>query len=147
MEPIFWVILGASIIISLLAARLRKSRKKAHHATVRRNAQAIRGESVAEQLLESYGFTILQRQVRGSWEIYVDDEPVTVKLRADLLVERGEEIFIAEVKTGRLAPDPNFPATRRQLLEYQLAFDVDGVILVAPEQGDVWFVSFPCLHD
>lgn len=147
MEPIFWVILGASIIISLLAARLRKSRRKAYHATIRRNARAIRGESVAEQLLESHGFTILQRQVRGSWEIYVDDEPVTVKLRADLLVERGEEIFIAEVKTGRLAPDPNFPATRRQLLEYQLAFDVDGVILVAPEQGHMWFVSFPCLHD
>ena len=147
MEPIFWVILGASIIISLLAARLRKSRRKGHHATVRRNKQAIRGESVAEQLLESHGFTILQRQVRGSWQIYVDDEPVTVNLRADLLVERGEEIFIAEVKTGRLAPDPNFPATRRQLLEYQLAFDVDGVILVAPEQSDVWFVSFPCLHE
>ena len=147
MEPIFWVILGASIIILLLAVRLRKSANRAHYATVRRNAQAIRGESVAEQLLESHGFTILQRQVRGTWQIYVDDEPVTVNLRADLLVEREEEQFIAEVKTGRLAPDPNFPATRRQLLEYQLAFDVDGVILVAPEQETLLFVSFPCVHE
>ena len=98
-------------------------------------------------MLEADGFTILERQVRGSWIFYVDDEPVTVNLRADLLVERGDEIFIAEVKTGRLAPDPNFPATRRQLLEYHLAFDVEGVILVAPEQGAIVYVDFPCTHD
>lgn len=98
-------------------------------------------------MLEQEGFTILQRQVRGSWEILVDDAPVTVNLRADLLVERDDEIFIAEVKTGRLAPDPNFPATRRQLLEYQLAFDVDGVILVVPEQQQIVYVEFPCVHE
>ena len=33
---------------------------------------------------------------------------------------------VAEVKTGRLAPRIDTPATRRQLLEYRLAFDVDG---------------------
>lgn len=98
-------------------------------------------------MLEAEGFTILQRQVRGSWEIYVDGEPVIVNLRADLMVSRDDEIFIAEVKTGRLAPDPNFPATRRQLLEYQLAFDVDGVILVAPEQQTIVYVDFPCVHE
>lgn len=147
MDPIFWVGLGAGLIILLLAGRLRRARRRGRRATLRRNSQALIGESEAERLLEEEGFTILQRQVRGSWEILVDDEPVTVNLRADLLVERDDEIFIAEVKTGRLAPDPNFPATRRQLLEYQLAFDVDGVILVAPEQQSIVFVEFPCVHD
>ncbi|MFT4974888.1 MAG: hypothetical protein ACI8S6_000771 [Myxococcota bacterium] len=147
MDPIFWVGLGAGLIILLLAARLRRSRQRGRRATIRRNQQALRGESEAEQMLEAEGFTILQRQVRGSWEIYVDGEPVIVNLRADLMVSRDDEIFIAEVKTGRLAPDPNFPATRRQLLEYQLAFDVDGVILVAPEQQTIVYVDFPCVHE
>ena len=97
-------------------------------------------------MLEAEGFTILERQVRGSWEIYIDDEAVNVDLRADLLVERDGELFIAEVKTGRLVTDPTFPATRRQLLEYQLAFDVDGVILVSPERQMIAFLDFPCMR-
>lgn len=147
MQPIFWVSIGAALIILLLGALLRKAKHQARFASKKRNARAIAGESAAELLLEDEGFSILERQVRGTWEIYVDDDPIEVNLRADLLVERDDEIFIAEVKTGRLAPDPNFPATRRQLLEYQLAFDVDGVLLVSPEQETIVYVYFPCVHE
>ena len=51
-------------------------------------------------------------------------------LRADYLVARAGRRYIAEVKTGRLAPRLAHGPTRRQLLEYRAAFDVHGVILV-----------------
>ena len=66
-----------------------------------------------------------------------------VELRADLLVERDGMRFIAEVKTGERAPDPSFPPTRRQLLEYRLAFDPYGVLLVDVEAGEIFEVDFP----
>jgi hypothetical protein len=100
-------------------------------------------------LLEGCGFRILERQVTTTWTLTIDGEAHEVRSRADLLVEartrsrfpRGTR-YIAEVKTGDLAPDPRRPATRRQLMEYLMAFDVDGVLLVDMEQGNVHHVVF-----
>ncbi len=50
---------------------------------------------------------------------------------------------MAEVKTGAAAPQLSTAATRRQLLEYRVAFDVDGVLLVDAEAGRVQRVVFP----
>lgn len=91
------------------------------------------GESAAEGLLAELGFDVLERQLVAEWVMEVDGEPVRVASRVDLLVERDGETFVAEVKTGELAPDPARPATRRQLLEYQLVFEADGVLLVDME--------------
>lgn len=49
--------------------------------------------------------------------------------------------FIAEVKTGRIAPSLAYGATRRQLLEYAAAFDVDGVLLVDADRGTITHVE------
>jgi hypothetical protein len=51
--------------------------------------------------------------------------------------------YIAEVKTGRAAVRLDTAATRRQLLEYRVAFDVDGVLLVDAEAGEIRLVEFP----
>jgi hypothetical protein len=59
------------------------------------------------------------------------------------MVLRGGRRFVAEIKTGDQAPDPSFPATRRQLLEYQLVFEVEGLLLVDMAAGRVRTVSFP----
>ena len=63
--------------------------------------------------------------------------------RADYLVARNVERYVAEVKTGRLAPRIDTATTRRQLLEYRLAFDVDGVLLVDAESAKVHRIVFP----
>jgi hypothetical protein len=52
---------------------------------------------------------------------------------------------VVEVKTGALAPKIETSATRRQMLEYRVAFDVDGVLLVDAESGTVHEVTFPTL--
>jgi hypothetical protein len=97
----------------------------------------------AERLLEARGFRIEARQARLAWHPEVDGERCEVEVRADLIVSRGGRRFVAEVKTGAVAPDVRHAPTRRQLLEYQHAYRADGVLLVAPEAGEVHEVGFP----
>lgn len=110
------------------AAATREEERKA--AAEARGLRAVRGEAGAQALLERAGYAVVARQVPGSWTVCVDGRPATFGLRADYLVARGGRRYIAEVKTGRLAPRLSHGPTRRQLLEYGAAFDVQGVILV-----------------
>jgi hypothetical protein len=69
--------------------------------------------------------------------------PLDAELRADYLVEARGELLVAEVKTGEAAPSLATAATRRQLLEYHVAFAADGVLLVCPERGAIHRIEFP----
>lgn len=104
--------------------------------------RAIAGEARAEKLLAKAGYAIEARQAAGSWRVRVDGEEHDVSLRADFLVARRRKRYVAEVKTGEMAPEIAVPATRRQLLEYRCAFGVDGVLLVDAEAGRVHAVDF-----
>jgi hypothetical protein len=137
------IIILLSIAVVLLLLRGWWQAGKGHRRAVSRAARAGAGELAAEGLLESHGYTIIDRQVRCLWWIEVDGEEEEVELRADLLVERDGDRFIAEVKTGTRAPDPTFPQTRRQLLEYRLAFEPYGVLLVDMEEEEILSVDFP----
>ena len=101
------------------------------------------GEVRAEALLRRLGFTILGRQVAVTYGLGVDGQRVAVDLRADYVVAEGGRRYVAEVKTGVFAPRIETAATRRQLLEYRIAFDVDGVLLVDADTGRVRLVEFP----
>lgn len=109
----------------------------------RRRERGAAGEVRAEALLTGLGYAVVGRQVTARYGLDVDGDPLDVALRADYVVERDDRRFVAEVKTGRLAPRLDTPATRRQLLEYRVAFDVSGVLLVDAESGDVRTVTFP----
>lgn len=105
--------------------------------------RAQRGETDAERLLEECGYSVVERQLSAGWEIYVDGVPRDAQVRADLLVESGDgRRLIAEIKTGTLAPNPTYPPTRRQLLEYWFVFEPDGLLLVDVEAGTVVEIEF-----
>lgn len=108
----------------------------------RRGARAVAGEGAARGMLEEAGYEVVAAQARLEWEIFVDGEPLAVELRADYVVEREGERLVAEVKTGEAAPSLTTAATRRQLLEYRVAFGVAGVLLVCPERGTIQRVEF-----
>ena len=105
--------------------------------------QGAAGEELAEELLLRRGYRILGRQVVRHYAIALDGHLVDVELRADFLVSRDRRRFVAEAKTGRLAPRLDTATTRRQLLEYRLMFDVQGVLLVDAEAARVHEVVFP----
>jgi hypothetical protein len=135
------LLLIAAVVLALIVAWRMATRGS--RASVARNRRAQRGEAAAEQLLESEGFVVVERQASRTWSFDVDGEEQQAGVRADLLVERDERIYVAEVKTGTRAPDPRHPATRRQLLEYWLVYQPDGLLLVDMERGEVREVVFP----
>ena len=107
----------------------------------RRARRWVAGEKRAAMLLERSGYRILDTQVATRLRVTWGDYDAELRLRADMLVERDGELLVAEVKTGN-APDIGNPATRRQLLEYLIAFPVDGVLLVDAETGALGRVDF-----
>lgn len=141
MEREILVAIIAAVLALWLAARLRRWRGS--WRAKRRAARAGAGEDAAARLLAEAGFTVVERQARVEWAPLLDGEPQHMELRADYLVEADGELLVAEVKTGEEAPSLGTAATRRQLLEYHVAFGVDGVLLVSPERGTIQRVVFP----
>jgi hypothetical protein len=129
-------------LVALVLARRWAAWRGSRRAR-RRAARAMRGEDIASALLEEAGFRVVARQACVRWAPLVDGEPHETELRADYLVEAGGLLLVAEVKTGDFAPSLTTAATRRQLLEYHVAFEADGVLLVCPERGTIQRVEFP----
>jgi Holliday junction resolvase-like predicted endonuclease len=130
--------------LALVLTRLAR-RWRGRWRAKRRAARAGAGEDAAVALLGRCGFRIVARQARTRWAPLVDGEPHETELRADYLVEARGELLVAEVKTGDAAPSLATAATRRQLLEYHVAFAADGVLLVCPERGAIHRIEFPRL--
>ena len=129
-------------LLALVLARMWRRFRGSRRAR-RRAARAGAGESDAAVMLRRAGFRIVATQARTRWAPLIDGEPHVTELRADYLVEARGELLVAEVKTGDEAPRLATAATRRQLLEYHVAFGVDGVLLVCPERGSIHRIEFP----
>jgi len=141
------LLLGAAALSALVALYVvvggALDRAARRRALRRRRERGAAGEARAEVLLTALGYAVVGRQVTARYALDVDGDAHDVDLRADYVVERGDRRYVAEVKTGRLAPRLDTPATRRQLLEYRVAFDVSGVLLVDAESDAVRAVTFP----
>jgi hypothetical protein len=145
MRPDALVIVAVAVAAAIVALWIASAwrRWRGSRVAKRRADRAMAGEDAAQRLLEGAGFTILERQARLTWAPLVDGEPHETELRADYLVGIDDEVYVAEVKTGDEAPRLATAATRRQLLEYHVAFAVDGVLLVCPELGTIQRIEFP----
>jgi hypothetical protein len=142
-DPILLAVVAlAGALFALWLARALRRWRGSRRAKIRAH-RAGAGEDHAAVLLVRAGFTIVARQAVTSWAPLVDGEPHETELRADYLVVRSDELLVAEVKTGDEAPRLSTAATRRQLLEYSIAFAADGVLLVCPESGTIHRVEFP----
>jgi hypothetical protein len=108
----------------------------------RRFARAAEGERTAAVLLQSAGYAVERAQVSRTYALSMNGEEVVIEVRADYVVRRGSARYVAEVKTGKVAPSIQHAPTRRQLLEYRYAFDVDGVLLVDAEARRVHRIDF-----
>ncbi len=129
------LIAGGAIALLLLYTIRRASRRW-------RFRRGLAAESRAVVVARRAGFRVLATQVPGKVTVRVDGQPHTLDVRADMLLERGFRRFIAEVKTGRVAPDPTSRSTRRQLFEYAHAFDADGLLLFDMETERIHEIRF-----
>jgi Holliday junction resolvase len=135
-------VLFALLVLVVVGVRgfLRGARVRA------RSRRAFRGEREAVALLRARGYAVVQAQASAVLPVRVDGETFLAGLRADYVVSKNGARFVAEVKTGELAPSIATAATRRQLLEYEIAFGVDGILLVDADRGEVHAIEFPTLR-
>lgn len=131
-------------VVVAIAIAIELVRRACRRAKIRgRAVRAVEGEREAAGLLEGEGYAIVGAQIASDYALVVDGVEQSVSVRADYIVERDGARFVAEVKTGRSAPRIENAATRRQLLEYEMAFGVDGVLLVDADARRVRRVEFP----
>lgn len=124
------VVLGALALVQTM--RLARQRSRSARRMARHRRQGAAGEEAALRMLQTEGYRIVARHPRGSWTVWVDGAPVEIELCPDFHVEKHGRRYVADAKTGKSASIEH-AATRRQLLEYREAFDVDGVLLVGPQ--------------
>lgn len=125
--------LGLIIGTIVLYATFTRLRRWLHR---RKWQEAKQAEIRAAAILAQHGFRVLRRQPTARILIKVNGKPHYSTIRADFLARRGFFTYIVEVKSGRTAPRL-WARTRRQLLEYQLAFHPHGMILVDMEKEKV----------
>jgi hypothetical protein len=133
----------ATACVVVLAVRARVVSWYRSRVAHLRAEHALAGEARAEQLLSAAGYRVVARQLSKRYAVKVDGQPHQVQLRADYIVDRAGRRLVAEVKTGPKATLVQTRATRRQLLEYAVAFQVDAVLLVDAEAGRIQEVAFP----
>ncbi len=131
------VALGAAVVLATTLCVVRMRSIVRSWRARRRSLRARSGERDARTLLAQHGFEVLAEQAAGALVLHVDGAESVHALRADFLVVRGGRRFVAEVKTGAVAPSLDHAPTRRQILEYCAAFDVDGALLVDPQASRV----------
>lgn len=142
--PLLLVVLAVAVILlAVQSARLWAARNRPRWRLERNRRKGAEGEILAERLLIERGYELEARQIGGRYELVVDGHPKEVSLRADFLVRRGGKRFVAEAKGGRVAARIDTIATRRQVLEYCIAFDVEGVLLVDARAGEISLVQLP----
>lgn len=143
----FTTITAAAIVAALLflaaAAGWRISNWYRSYCARRRMARGMALEKKAGALLQSKGYKLVAYQHPVSYEMVADGRTVTVSLRIDFIVSRNGKTYVAEVKSGKVASDIKSSATRRQLLEYGLAAQTDGTLLVDMESKEIDEIVFP----
>lgn len=130
------------MLVLYLWFSLRRSQRKAAQSARKRSTRAVKGEHDAKEILAQHGYRIVAQQHRARSQFYVDRKPVEIEVRLDFIVEKKGHRYVAEVKTGQNAPNPSWPATRRQLLEYSLIFPDWPILLVDVPAGKVHLIEF-----
>jgi len=138
--PEMWMIVltfSVAVVFTIFISRVwRRHRRK---RTLSR-AQVIEKEAI--HLLERSGFRLVEEQPEREFCIKVNGKKTPCKVRADYLVRRGKDLYVAEVKTGEYLRFDH-PRVRRQLLEYYLVYRPKAVILVNGENDELYQVTFP----
>ncbi len=132
--------LGAALGLALARRRVRGAVELSRQL-------GVEGEITAESCLVAAGYAIVRRQAAEAVAMVVDGDEQHALVRVDFLVSRAGKIYAAEAKGGATAADPTYAPTRRQLLEYAVTFDVDGVLLVDATRGRIHAIDFPGLRD
>ena len=128
---IICLILFVKISNWLRAKRLRKRFSKSRQA-----------EKEAEKILRKNGYAIIDAQKSKPLLITIGDKIHRYLVRIDYLVRKRGKVFVVEVKSGEKIPYITNRETRRQMLEYYLAYQPCGILLLNMKNKFISEVKF-----
>jgi len=99
-------------------------------------------EKEAEKLLQKKGYTIVDIQKSKPILITIGDKIHRYLIRIDYLVRKRGKVYVVEVKSGEKNPYITNRETRRQMLEYYLAYQPNGIILLNMRNKSISEVKF-----
>ena len=143
-DSFLWVAVGLLLLLGIALGSFLAS-QKLRRRMARNRRLGSKGEEIAMDLLERAGFEIVEVQPTSVALADVDGIRRSFELRADALVRKRGQDFLVEIKGTNASADLSNRATRRQLLEYATAYDVEACLLVNAERGTIQVVSFPAL--
>lgn len=104
--------------------------------------EGIKGEMHARDYLKRHGFRIIKEQAHSEQVMIIDGERTTFTLRADFIVSKNGKRYIVDAKSGIEGSQPASMPTRRQLLEYYLYYNVNGVYLYNSRENKLHLIHF-----
>ena len=128
---IFCLVLFIKISNWLRTRRLRKRFSKSRQA-----------EKEAEKILRKNGYAIIDAQKSKPLLITMGDKIHRYLVRIDYLVRKRGKVFVVEVKSGEKIPYITNRETRRQMLEYYLAYQPCGILLLNMKNKNISEVKF-----
>ncbi|MCA9602982.1 MAG: hypothetical protein R3A78_10605 [Polyangiales bacterium] len=143
-QLVLWCALFAFLCLELLLVGVRRA-WRSYQGRVHAKA-GLAAERRAESLLRKRGYRIEAVHAESPWRVRVNGELREFRLRADFLAWKDGARFVVEVKSGERGRTVASAETRRQLLEYALAFDVDGVLLLDARERSLERIEFVALH-
>jgi len=128
---IFCLILYLKISNWLRTKRLRKRFSKSRQA-----------EKEAEKILKRNGYAIIDAQKSKPLLVTIGDKVHHYLVRIDYLARKKGKIYVVEVKSGEKIPYITNRETRRQMLEYYLAYQPSGILLLNMKNKSISEVKF-----
>ncbi|MDD3538626.1 MAG: hypothetical protein PHP36_00085 [Atribacterota bacterium] len=132
-----------SLFLYLKIKNLLNSKQAKKRAVISKRA-----EQKAEKWLKRNGFKIIERQQSRPLIIKAGTTRHRYQIRIDFLVKKNGQTYVVEVKSGSQNSHITNRETRRQLLEYFLAYQPYGIILFDMETKKFSEIKFllPYFH-
>ena len=107
-----------------------------------RFSKSRQAEKEAEKILRKNGYTIIDIQKSKPLLITIGDKIHRYLVRIDYLARKRGKVYVVEVKSGEKIPYITNRETRRQMLEYYLAYQPSGILLLNMKNKTISEVKF-----
>ena len=137
---IFILSIGGGIICFIFYIKISNwSRAKKLRKRFSKSRQA---EKEAEKILRKKGYAIIDAQKSKPLLITIGDKIHRYLVRIDYLARKRGKVYVVEVKSGEKIPYITNRETRRQMLEYYLAYQPSGILLLNMKNKSISEVKF-----
>lgn len=129
------------LLLRYIILKIEKQRAQYRHS--KKVLKGLKEEKRAAKLLEQHGYTVREFHPKVAYTLHVDNSSERITLELDYIVEKNNKKYVAEVKSGEHTSSILYAPTRRQLLEYAVATDFDGYLLVQTHTNTIQEIRFP----